>query len=1016
MRFLFQSSDGSRSNSVTEIIGQMSGKRSKKTGMSTMQTADDFILSMPNATVPPRPTRRSTFADFFRGWGNSRLSNKARYKASRVVRITNNAQVDRTNAVIWQIKPPSPRGRTQMKSFDIDEALIERVMGKPKNAKQASENFIIQQKIRARSRSRTRGANSTEEPRTNGPRGRSMPLTTEEAQHMFVGAPYFNVSKTKTGYRAQVVFVDNKSKVHAPASTDHEGFAHTSFEASTLATESLKRDVKAAFASSRTALLEVPGMASYNGHEKGTTTFENFLQLAVSDSMTNAADNFRCSNRQSLYESPEKLGLRAVNTNANIERLARLNSLHEDQQTDESILAKTTELSISKMGQSLFGELLTAVPDASPSSTSLRTQIEALQRVLAEKELWHDFSLPQSRLRLGQLLWAAGVDHGGRPSFSEKELEPSEREVMLLQITLAAELSVRLAIVRAVSSIRGRAPAFLSEPDRIAIESTRTVKVNWDLVLAERFLETLEISSRMPTRSNRNGLFSTISHLLHRDGTEPFYQPKNQEQQISGLLHFAEMLQWPDTDELEREIVAKLLRSAEEQAASVPRDDDSIYATPLQSPWSGFSGRTDYLSANDKAQKFLGMRRASRPASARSELSHDDLFHPETPNRVHLYRSIGEEQRGQEVHVGGWLSRSWLSGLVMPGEAACHFLITTLLENTPAAVDALGDVADLRGGFIYQGRSYWSKAAIVGRVMAASKNARECMGWISIPGAPLGHKEGWVQLDTQDMPNGDASAARITEADAIARDSDPMGSGERLTLQQSDFISPDDGLSVMGNEVRSYGLSFTKLEGEEESYEASVTFASPINSKLAVLEVALTYDVQFVSAYPCRPEARKPKAPSNAKPKPKPKPAPEEFYGDCMPSDFINNEPEISDKEEDVETTAAHVRDEQAAPPCHALHIDYKFETMPVAVLLSAPPEQRPRALAAPADRMAYPADEQESVVVLDCRGAEDLQLLARAWCAKIGENAIVSKMGRTCLACSIREARALGIYVVIRI
>jgi hypothetical protein len=52
---------------------------------------------------------------------------------------------------------------------------------------------------------------------------------------------------------------------------------------------------------------------------------------------------------------------------------------------------------------------------------------------------------------------------------------------------------------------------------------------------------------------------------------------------------------------------------------------------------------------------------------------------------------------------------------------------------------------------------------------------------------------------------------------------------------------------------------------------------------------------------------------------------------------------------------------------------------------------------------------------VLDCRGKADLELLARAWCAKVGENAVVGRVGRTCLACCVREARGLGVRVVIR-
>jgi len=92
--------------------------------------------------------------------------------------------------------------------------------------------------------------------------------------------------------------------------------------------------------------------------------------------------------------------------------------------------------------------------------------------------------------------------------------------------------------------------------------------------------------------------------------------------------------------------------------------------------------------------------------------------------------------------------------------------------------------------------------------------------------------------------------------------------------------------------------------------------------------------------------------------------------------------------------------------------------TLPVATLLSAgADEARSRALSLPDIAAENDSeDEEEEVAVLDCRGKADLELLARAWCAKVGENAVVGKVGRTCVACCIREARGLGVRVVIRI
>lgn len=48
-------------------------------------------------------------------------------------------------------------------------------------------------------------------------------------------------------------------------------------------------------------------------------------------------------------------------------------------------------------------------------------------------------------------------------------------------------------------------------------------------------------------------------------------------------------------------------------------------------------------------------------------------------------------------------------------------------------------------------------------------------------------------------------------------------------------------------------------------------------------------------------------------------------------------------------------------------------------------------------------------------RFGSDLEMLARAWCAEMGYNALVSRRGRNCIACSIREARALSWKIVLR-
>ena len=104
------------------------------------------------------------------------------------------------------------------------------------------------------------------------------------------------------------------------------------------------------------------------------------------------------------------------------------------------------------------------------------------------------------------------------------------------------------------------------------------------------------------------------------------------------------------------------------------------------------------------------------------------------------------------VQPSGWLSRSYLTGLVLPGEGLSHFLISTLLENDESAVARLGEEANLYGGFTYASQSYWSTACIVGRVLAAGKGASECMGWLSSGVLPKGTDDGWVNIEAEMPP------------------------------------------------------------------------------------------------------------------------------------------------------------------------------------------------------------------------------------------------------------------------
>ena len=307
---------------------------------------------------------------------------------------------------------------------------------------------------------------------------------------------------------------------------------------------------------------------------------------------------------------------------------------------------------------------------------------------------------------------------------------------------------------------------------------------------------------------------------------------------------------------------------------------------------------------------------------------------------------------------------------------------------------ALGDAANLYQGFVYKSRSYWSKSCVVGRVIAAANGATDCMGWISCSSAPVDQRDGWANLEVKDLPN--SATPRISDSTVLAADSAFIPEG-KTTVTDTEFNWPVDGFTVLGNEAQYLGFS---LLPTGTSFELSPALPStefpdndahlaPIPTSVACLEFSakrsnsrpptkvtlpLLYDVHFISSTPCFPNISRPSTPAT------------------------NSSSTKSRSRSGTEALSK----ELPPPPTHPLHCSYAVEVIPAATIL--------------ADDFTDTVHLGDETVVLDCRGTGELQLLARAWCAKVGENAVVGRAGKTCLGCCVREARGLGVKVVIRI
>ncbi|KAI7646644.1 hypothetical protein KC318_g19197, partial [Hortaea werneckii] len=135
-------------------------------------------------------------------------------------------------------------------------------------------------------------------------------------------------------------------------------------------------------------------MLSAQGLLPGTTGFEHFLQLPMADSMVHAERPADFSaKRMLLEEDPEQLGLREIDLEHIIDRLTELDVIYADRRRE----AKTwNRAKVEEMGEDLFAHFLDpelGTTDAGTGSVKLRTQIEALTKVLVQEGLWWDFSM-----------------------------------------------------------------------------------------------------------------------------------------------------------------------------------------------------------------------------------------------------------------------------------------------------------------------------------------------------------------------------------------------------------------------------------------------------------------------------------------------------------------------------------------------------------------------------------------------------------------------------------------------
>lgn len=914
---------------------------------------------------------------------------------------------------------------------------------------------------------------SPEEPQ---PAPKVEPLTEEHIRTLFAGAPHFSIKRTNDRFIPAASYPWDEDLIIRDVS-DSVQLAHPAFSASTLHRHlpvlRHATDQDKLYQGYNLDVLEVPTILGAQGLECGTIGFQHFLELPHADNLVTNLQKSQTSNEyleamrnQSMMQTkPERLGIRSVDKSLVHDRLLEFGDLFELFHDSPERMTILNNQSSGDLYANLFGKFLTppGYDGSTDDPTGIKVQIDTLLKILALPGVWYDFSLVEWRIRLGQILWSEAQ--------SDDELTSqqvwTEREKLLLQITLACELLLRLDAVTSMDVDDIKDQIHVSPEDFQGFLKLKTKKTDWDLVLARRFLENIlvvkEWGVETPTPAENSRGFMSIL------GSGPVKQaevnddivllPQHQARQLSGLLHFAETIHWPSMEPVLTDLAKKLrLPESEQGQATSPYgrfvdpstpSSVSVYGTPLQSP-----------PPNEMLDSYFG--HVTRPVLSRANSQ---------SLQVPLSTSLLENVEGPEnaLNVGGWLSRSFLTGLILPGEAISHFLISTLLENDKLAISALGDSANLYAGFVYSGRTWWSKASIVARVFGCLGSAAECMGWVTFTTLPEDLPDGWYAVNSEGSTF--EQPARIAcEEDRVFQDSSIVPIGYEDSIKPTDLTLPRDAPSppIPSIELSKWNLTLvntdfsdadtiTKAPADGETYIASITFSTV--GRMSTYSLSLTNDVHFVTSWPCTPPSSSP-APSiphvfkrsqtlplSLSRSSSKHSTPSARTGSNQSARHIGRrnshgfEPLLSHPPDspgimptrmysstpDENEANAKLSTRHEPMNAHPLHASYTFKLIPVTDVLDAnfvlPFTKQNNTISTPPvlspddeDKQADLQDDSKTVLVLDARASKDLELLARAWCAEKGHHAIIGRVGRTCLACCVREARGVGINVVIRV
>ena len=302
--------------------------------------------------------------------------------------------------------------------------------------------------------------------------------------------------------------------------------------------------------------------------------------------------------------------------------------------------------------------------------------------------------------------------------------------------------------------------------------------------------------------------------------------------------------------------------------------------------------------------------------------------------------------------VQGFDILDWLFGLNLPGKTFRHRIMCCLVAASPS-IRSLGPAPFWENGLVVNGKSYWPRRSVLGRVLGGLKNPKSVCGWIGPVPAPQGDITGWIRLHARrlDIPVPVSTTQSAVQSLGFAREANESADTFIQSLTDSNEWIQASPPERPQNDTSNSVLQSIKLTEIPTSFEtALLDVLSALDGKeyRASLEFKINGVITTYTLY------------SN----------PIFVY----------------------------------APPCVGTHVmhrrqarNYLSSIIKVVDLKGSNPAA-------------------DSLAVIDATGKGE-EIVARAWCAERGRHAVIRRDSECCFACAIAATAArtgLGINVLI--